>query len=79
MTTLCPSPDNELGKGVLPPVLEAQLLAQGYVFACRRTVGRVKGISLCKRPIADAFNDMEADDSQLPYARRLPTAAGPPS
>jgi len=67
MTTLCPSPHNQLGKGVFSPDKEAKLLADGYIFACRIVSGRIKGIVCCKRPIADAMRDMELDD---PYATR---------
>lgn len=67
MTALCPSPHNQLGKGIFTPGKEAKLLEAGYVFACRVTSGRIKGIVRCKRPLQDAQRDMELDD---PYAAR---------
>lgn len=65
MTALCPSPHNELGKGIFSPEKEAQLLDKGYVFACRIKTKNVSGLVRCKRPVADAIRDMEMDD---PYA-----------
>jgi hypothetical protein len=61
MTTLCPSPKNEFGKGILSPEKEAKLLAQGYVFTCRVPGTLVPTRLVCKRPIADAVTDSILD------------------
>jgi hypothetical protein len=71
---LCPSSKNELGKGILPAELESELLAQGYIFACRVPATKVKTLLVCKRPIADAVTDAEMDDPRRWLAEcRRPT------
>lgn len=70
MIILCPSAKNELGKGIFPPDEEADLLAKGYVFACRVPGTLVSGLVACKRPIADAVTDMALDS---PRFRTVPT------
>lgn len=70
--TLCPSPLNQLGKGIFSPKDEAELLADGYIFAAR-VPGTIVGTRvLCARPIADAVTDGELDRRQripAPVAR----------
>lgn len=68
MTALCPSPKNELGKGIFPADEEAKLLAAGYIFARRVPGTLVSTIVVCKRPIADAVTDMALDS---PHYRRI--------
>lgn len=66
-----PDPDNQLGKGILAPALEAELIADGCVFAARLPPRKGKpfwSLLLCKRPIADAVTDGELDS---PRYRRL--------
>lgn len=58
---LCPSKLNDLGKGVFSPQRETDLLAGGYIFACKIPGARVATIIVCKRPIADAVTDGELD------------------
>lgn len=65
--TLCPSPRNELGKGIFSPEKEARLLAQGYIFACRIPGTLVPTLLRCKRPIADAVTDGELDGPLFRY------------
>lgn len=74
MTTLCPSPKNELGKSIFPPEVEADLLARGYVFASRVPGARFGTRVFCKRPIADAVTDGDLDS---PRFRNRPTQATP--
>lgn len=67
---LDPNPKNDLGKGVFTPEREAELLAQGYVFARywpptkRLPFGTT---SVSKRFIADAVTDMALDDRRTPH------------
>jgi hypothetical protein len=50
--SLCPDPSNELGKGILPPDLEADLLMQGFVFARRLGMaGAYQVLCVAKQPI----------------------------
>lgn len=72
MTALCPSPKNELGKGIFAPDDETDLLARGYIFA-RRVPGTLVGtIVACKRPIADAVTDMALDSPRYRTAITQP-------
>lgn len=59
--TLCPSQLNELGKGIFSPQDEAELMADGYIFACHVPGTLVGTLLVCKRPIADAVTDGQLD------------------
>lgn len=59
MMNLCPSAKNELGKNILDN--EGDLLARGYLFACRVPHTLVGTLLVCKRPITDAVTDGELD------------------
>lgn len=62
---LDPDPDNQLGKGILAPALEAELLARGVVFAVRLPPCKGKpfwSLVASFRPIADAVTDAEMDN-----------------
>lgn len=72
---LCPSGKNELGKGVFPAEKEAELLAKGYVFACKVPGGRVSTLLVCKRPIADAVTEGQLDS---PRYRQLGNSVSDP-
>lgn len=67
MTTIAldPNPKNQLGKGVLPTLLEESLLADGYVFACMvppTTPRSPSTLVRCKRFIVDAVTDGDLDN-----------------
>ena len=75
-SALDPNPKNQLGKGLLPAHVESDLLAGGYIFACK--VPNLEHLpfgvlNICKRNIADAVTDQELDN---PYMSRdcLPLA-----
>lgn len=71
---LDPNPKNQLGKGILPPALEAELIADGCVFAVRFPPRKNKpfwSLLCCKRPIADAVTDMEIDSPR--FRNRVPS------
>lgn len=72
MITLCPSPLNELGKGIFAPEDEADLLARGYIFASRVPGARFGLRVLCKRPIADAVTDANLDNRRTRTLTRQP-------
>ncbi len=60
MTTpiLDQNPDNELGKGILPPDIEAKFIERGVVFA--QTVTRPDGTTYyrtARRPILECYAD----------------------
>lgn len=63
--TLDPNPKNELGKGILRPDKEAELLSDGYIFACRIPGTKVGALLVCKRPIADAVTAGELDSPRF--------------
>jgi hypothetical protein len=55
---LDPNPDNELGKGTLPPAIEAKFIERGAVFA--QTVTRPDGTTYyrtARRPINECYTD----------------------
>jgi hypothetical protein len=55
---LDPNPDNELGKGTLPPDIEAKFIERGAVFA--QTVTRPDGATYyrtARRPILECYAD----------------------
>ena len=55
---LDPNPLNELGKGTLPPDIEAKFIERGAVFA--QTVTRPDGTTYyrtARRPINDCYRD----------------------
>lgn len=58
---LDPSPLNELGKGIFSPEKEAELLAGGYIFACKVPGTLVKTSLVCKRRLSDAVTDGDLD------------------
>lgn len=63
-------PDNQLGEGIFAPTFEAELLAQGCVFARRLPPRQGKpfwSLVASYRPIADAVTDGELDN---PFAAR---------
>lgn len=65
--TLDPNPKNQLGKGILAPALEAELIADGCIFAAQLPPRKGKpgwGLLLCKRLIADAVTDGELDSAR---------------
>ena len=76
MTTpqLDPNPQNELGKGILDPDHEADLLARGYIFAAKVPAPDLPfGIHIiCKRRLLDAVLDGELVS---PRFRRRPVAS----
>lgn len=75
MPTLDPDPMNHLGKGIFTPDEEAELLAEGYIFAHYMPPTKVKpfgSVIVCKRLIADAITDMVLD---VPRVSRRPTPA----
>lgn len=76
MTTLCPSPLNQLGKGIFSPKDEAELLANGFIFAARVPGTLVGTLVVCERPIADAVTDGELDRRR---PQRIPTRAAVPT
>jgi hypothetical protein len=60
-----PDPDNQLGKHILDPALEASLVARGVVFAARLPPRKGKpfwSLVCSLRPIADAVTDGELDN-----------------
>lgn len=72
---LCPSAKNELGKGIFSAEKEAELLAKGYIFACKVPGDGVGVLLVCKRPIADAVTDGQLDS---PRYRQLGKSIGNP-
>lgn len=62
---LDPDPDNQLGKGILDPELEASLVEQGVVFAASLPPRKGKPFwsMVCSmRSIAEAVTDGELDN-----------------
>lgn len=70
---LDPTPDNQLGKGILPTALEASLLAKGYVYARRFTRNGITGLVTSKRPLADVARSWAEDAARRHFAAPLPT------
>ncbi len=58
---LDPSPQNELGKGILDPELEQRLLADGYIYARRVFHGKGYFLNLAKSPIRAIATKIFAD------------------
>jgi len=59
---LDPNPRNELGKGILDPAQEKQLLEQGYIYARRIFLPNGKShLRLSKSPIKDVANRIALD------------------
>lgn len=62
MANLDASPDNELGKGLLDPAIEARLRAKGTLYARRiPRDGKPPLLVTCQRSIVEAYTDALLD------------------
>lgn len=76
MPNLDPDPTNLLGKGILDPVLEQQMISQGFIYAHRITTKRGRSfLGWYKRPLGETLRSEAQDTYKALHSARKTIAA----